>query len=65
MIHVEKSKGKNGGVTSQRLNWKKIVREFQKKTKLIWSREQLKHKYDWMKIRWGLWKKLKGRETGL
>ena len=39
--------------------------EFQKRTKLAWSREQLKHKYDGFKVRWALWKKLKGKETGL
>jgi len=41
------------------------VPEFQKKTNLTWSREQLKHKYDGLKVRWALWKKLKEKETGL
>ena len=39
--------------------------EFSKKTNLAWSREQIKHKYDGLKIRWALWKKLKGKETSL
>lgn len=63
--HVEKSKGKKGGTICQRFPWKEITTIFQKKINLSWTREQLKNKYDWMKARWGLWKKLKGRETGL
>jgi len=62
---VDKSKGKNGGTISQRIRWKDIVPAFQNKTNLAWSREQLKHKYDGLKVRWALWKKLKGKETGL
>jgi len=62
---VDKSKGKNGGTISQRTRWKDIVPEFQKKTNLTCSREQLKHKYDGLKVRWALWKKLKGNETSL
>ena len=30
------------------------VPKFQKKTNLAWSREQLKHKYDELKVRWVL-----------
>jgi len=48
---VDKSKGKNGGTISQRICWKDIVSEFQKKTNLSWSREQLKHKYAWLKVK--------------
>ena len=62
---VEKSQGKKGRTICQRFPWKEIAAIFQKKTNLSWTREQLKNKYDWMKARWGLWKKLKGRETGL
>ena len=39
--------------------------EFQKGTNLAWSREQLKYKYDGLKVKWALWKKLKGKETDL
>ncbi|KAJ8420135.1 hypothetical protein Cgig2_029778 [Carnegiea gigantea] len=62
---VDKSKGTNGETISQRIRWKNIMLEFQKRTNLAWSREELKHKYDGLKVRWALWKKLKGRETGL
>ena len=62
---VDKSKGNNGGTLSQRIHWKDIVSEFQKRTNLAWSRKQLKHKYDGLKVRWALWKKLKGKETDL
>ncbi|KAJ8428139.1 hypothetical protein Cgig2_011512 [Carnegiea gigantea] len=46
---VDKSTGKNGGTVSQRIRQKDIVSEFQKKTNLAWSREQLKGKYDGFK----------------
>ncbi|KAJ8420584.1 hypothetical protein Cgig2_033074 [Carnegiea gigantea] len=46
---VDKSKGKNGGTISKRICCKDIVPEFQKKTNLSWSREQLKHKCDGLK----------------
>ncbi|XP_019185129.1 PREDICTED: uncharacterized protein LOC109180081 [Ipomoea nil] len=63
--YVEKSKGKNGGVISQRLLWKKIELAFQKKTNLQWDKTKLKNKVDWMRSRWRLWKQLKGKETEL
>lgn len=65
MQYVEKSKGKNGGVISQRLLWKKIELAFQKKTNLQWDKTKLKNKVDWMRSRWRLWKQLKGKETEL
>ncbi|CAH9086741.1 unnamed protein product [Cuscuta europaea] len=63
--NVEKSKGKNGGVTSQRLVWKRIEVNFVKHTNLHWDKVKLKHKLDWMRHKWGLWKLLKGNETEL
>ena len=51
---VDKSKGKNGGTISQRIRWKELVLAFQRKTNLAWSREQLKHKCDELKVRWVL-----------
>ncbi|CAH9130493.1 unnamed protein product [Cuscuta epithymum] len=63
--NVERSKGKSGGVTGQRLTWKKMQAEFVKGTNLYWDKGKLKHKVDWMRHRWGLWKLLKGMETGL
>ncbi|CAH9114363.1 unnamed protein product [Cuscuta epithymum] len=63
--YVEKSKGKNGGVTSQRLLWKKIESEFERETKLPWDKTKLKNKVDWMRNRWTLWKQLKAKDTGL
>ncbi|KAJ8436962.1 hypothetical protein Cgig2_018909 [Carnegiea gigantea] len=62
---VDKSKGKNGETISQRIRWKDIMLEFQKETNLAWSREQLKHKYDGLKVSWALCKKLKGKEVSL
>ena len=62
---MERSKGKRGAIVSQRLPWKKVEAEFQKRTKLSWDKNKLKHKYDWMRCRWSLWKQLKGREIGL
>ncbi|XP_050214118.1 L10-interacting MYB domain-containing protein-like isoform X2 [Mercurialis annua] len=32
---------------------------------LIFTKEQLKHKWDWMKEQWKIWKDLKGKSTGL
>ncbi|XP_050222662.1 L10-interacting MYB domain-containing protein-like [Mercurialis annua] len=32
---------------------------------LVFIREQLKHKWDWMKEQWKIWKELKGKSTGL
>ncbi|KAJ8430751.1 LOW QUALITY PROTEIN: hypothetical protein Cgig2_009642 [Carnegiea gigantea] len=54
---VDKSKVKNGRTISQRMRWKDIVPEFQKKTNLARPRQQLKHKYNALK--------LKGKETSL
>ncbi|WCJ39612.1 hypothetical protein M5689_020589 [Euphorbia peplus] len=45
--------------------WKSIESEFAKKTGLPYEKNQLKHKWDWMRIRWSLWRALKGKETGL
>lgn len=61
----EKSKGKLGSTISQRINWKVLEAEFQKKTNLIYDKNKLKNKWDWMRSRWSLWKDLKGKETGL
>ncbi|CAH9129556.1 unnamed protein product, partial [Cuscuta epithymum] len=63
--HIEKSKGKNGGVVSQRLVWKKIELDFLEETKLPWDKMKLKNKLDTIKKSWSLWKQLKGKETGL
>jgi len=32
---------------------------------LVWSSEQLKHRYDELKVRWALWENLKEKETGI
>ncbi|KAL6569132.1 hypothetical protein OROHE_003413 [Orobanche hederae] len=63
--NAERSKGKRGATISQRMPWKLLEIEFQKKTNLIYDKNKLKNKWDWMKNRWSLWKALKGKETGL
>lgn len=63
--HIVWTKGKNGALISPRLPWKVIVAEFQKKTNLAYDKHKLKHKWDWMRIKWNLWKALKGEDTGL
>lgn len=53
---AEKNKGKRGSTISQRMNWKVLEVEFQKKTNLIYDKNKLKNKWDWMRSRWSLWK---------
>ncbi|KAL6563096.1 hypothetical protein OROHE_005683 [Orobanche hederae] len=45
--------------------WKSVHMEFYKRTGLEYSKDQLRHKLDWLKNRWSLWKALKRNETGL
>ncbi|GMI68704.1 hypothetical protein like AT5G05800 [Hibiscus trionum] len=63
--YAEKSKGKRGATISQRMPWKVLEIEFQKKTSLAYDKNKLKNKWDWLRNRWSLWKALKGKETGL
>ncbi|KAL2892391.1 L10-interacting MYB domain-containing protein [Bienertia sinuspersici] len=62
---AERSKGKRGSTISQRMPWKVLEVEFQKRTNLASDKNKLKNKWDWMRSRWSLWKALKGKETGL
>ncbi|XP_074293634.1 uncharacterized protein LOC141620737 [Silene latifolia] len=62
---MQRSKGKKGAITSQRVPWKAVESQFRKKTNLHYDKVKLKSKLDWMKSRWSLWKQLKGTETGL
>ncbi|KAL2931696.1 L10-interacting MYB domain-containing protein [Bienertia sinuspersici] len=62
---AERSKGKRGSTISQRMPWKVLEVEFQKRTNLAYDKNKLKNKWDWMRSRWSLWKALKGKETGL
>ncbi|GMI72825.1 hypothetical protein like AT5G05800 [Hibiscus trionum] len=63
--YAEKSKGKRGATISQRMPWKVLEIEFQKKTSLAYDKNKLKNKWDWLRNRWSLWKALKGKEIGL
>ncbi|KAK8996767.1 hypothetical protein V6N11_020266 [Hibiscus sabdariffa] len=63
--YAERSKGKRGATISQRMPWKVLEVEFQKRTSLGYDKNKLKNKWDWLKNRWSLWKALKGKETGL
>ena len=63
--YVERSKGKRGATISQRIPWKVLEVEFQKRTSISFGKNKLKNKWDWMRNRWSLWKVLKGKETKL
>ena len=50
--YVERSKGKRGATTiSQRMPWKVLEMEFQKRMSLSYDKNKLKNKWDWMRNR--------------
>ena len=63
--YAERSKGKRGATISQRIPWKVLEVEFQKRTNLSYDKKKLKNNWDWIRNRWSLWKALKGKEKGL
>ena len=63
--YAKRSKGKRRAMISQKMPWKVLEVEFQKRTSLSYDKNKLKNKWDWMRNRWSLWKALKGKETGL
>ena len=56
--------GKRNGVGWGDKGWLWVEGEI-KAANLNFTREQLKHKWDWMKEQWKLWKALIRKETGI
>lgn len=45
--------------------YENVIRNFEKETGKIYTKKQMKNKWDNLKEQWKLWKDLKGKQTGL
>ena len=57
--------GHRPGTHLDKVGWENVIRKFNEATKRVYTRQQLKNKWDALKNDWKLWKELVGKETGL
>ncbi|XLU23405.1 hypothetical protein S245_059471, partial [Arachis hypogaea] len=57
--------GNRPGTHFNKVGWANLKTKFLKETGLNYESKQFKNKWEAMKREWGLWAKLKGKETGL
>ncbi|XLU33672.1 hypothetical protein S245_069738, partial [Arachis hypogaea] len=57
--------GNRPGTHFNKVDWANLKTKFLKETGLNYESKQFKNKWEAMKREWGLWAKLKGKETGL
>ncbi|KAH9686252.1 DDE Tnp4 domain-containing protein [Citrus sinensis] len=62
---VEVEEGRRPGTHFTKIGWENLVKNFCKATGRVYSKLQLKNKWDALKNDWKLWKDLIGKETGL
>lgn len=48
-----------------KVGWANVINKFNEQTCLSYEYKQMKNKWDILKKEWQLWKKLKGKETGI